>query len=397
MVSDKVFTTDGTQTIFSSDFEVISEDHIRVFFGSTLPQVQSRDDYDLINNAAVFHTAPTIGLTLTVQVGTTPTDILSAPTDAGIVAFHISEIQTVAENISDVNALGDLVHSTNEYTVDSVAPTSPTAGDRWFDTTTDTMKHYNSTAWIDTGLDSVKLATIETSSKDDQTGSEIKTLYESEADTNAYTDAEKSKAAAITATSDELNSLIGIEGILDDDSMTSATDTTLATSESIKAYVDFFIAYLNGLIVAPIMPRVSPRVCIWEGSNGTISNGIYNAPTVDRQQYTMTPSTHFGLSSGTFLKIDFEWQCVSAEDGFVVGDVLPFDNTMHVSEETSWPIWHDNGGDFSNSAMRVMFRVGDYGANSDVFHLWTRPNGTSTNAWYQKVNFALYARIYYTL
>lgn len=144
------------------------------------------------------------------------------------------------------------------------------------------------------------------------------------------------------------------------------------------------------------IPRVSTRVCIWEGSNGTVSNGIFSAPTADRQRYTINPSTHFSLSSGTFLKMDLEWQCVSPEDDILVGDVLPHSYTQHDSNEASWPIWHDNGGDFSNSAMRVEFNVGDYGNDNAIFHLWTRPRGSSTDAWYQKINFALYARIYYT-
>jgi len=122
MVSDKVFTTDGTTNIFTSDFPVISEDHIRVFLGGT---VVSRDDYDLINNSAVFFTAPTTGQTLTLQVGTTPADILTSPTDAGIVAANIADVQTLAdiagdistvENISgDVETVADI--STNVTTV----------------------------------------------------------------------------------------------------------------------------------------------------------------------------------------------------------------------------------------------------------------------------------------
>lgn len=42
-----------------------------------------------------------------------------------------------------------------------------------------------------------KLAGIETGAKDDQTGAEIKALYEAEANTNAFTDAEKSKLAGL--------------------------------------------------------------------------------------------------------------------------------------------------------------------------------------------------------
>jgi len=110
MVSDKVFTTDGTQKIFSSDFDVISEDHIRVFLDGT---VVSRDDYDLINNAAVFFTPPTSGQTLTLQVGTTPADILTSPTDAGIVAANIADVNTVAANIADVNDVQDSIADVN--------------------------------------------------------------------------------------------------------------------------------------------------------------------------------------------------------------------------------------------------------------------------------------------
>ena len=47
-----------------------------------------------------------------------------------------------------------------------------------------------------------KLTTIEASATADQTGAEIKSAYEGEADTNAYTDAEKSKLAAIEASAD---------------------------------------------------------------------------------------------------------------------------------------------------------------------------------------------------
>jgi len=190
-----------------------------------------------------------------------------------------------------------------------------------------------------------------------------------------------------------LNTTVTGTAVKDEDDMVSDSSTVLATQQSIKAYVDTLRSYVD----ATNMPRVSTRVCLWEGSNGTVANGIFSAPSIDRQQYTIIPSTHFSLSSGTFLKIDLEWQCVSAEDDIVVGDVLPHNYTQHDSNEASWPIWHDNDGDFSNSAMRVEFNVGDYGNDNAIFHLWTRPGGSSADAWYQKINFALYARIYYTL
>lgn len=55
-------------------------------------------------------------------------------------------------------------------------------------------------SWDDikmTAAQVTKLAAIETSATADQTGAEIKTAYEAEAETNAFTDAEKSKLAGL--------------------------------------------------------------------------------------------------------------------------------------------------------------------------------------------------------
>jgi hypothetical protein len=108
-----------------------------------------------------------------------------------------------------------------------------------------------------------KLAAIESSATVDQTGAEIKTAYQAE--TNAFTDAQFTKLAAISGTntgdqtlptdfvskasggtfsgavtlpSPVINTAVSGSAILDSDAMSGANDTTLATSESIKAYVD---------------------------------------------------------------------------------------------------------------------------------------------------------------
>lgn len=55
-------------------------------------------------------------------------------------------------------------------------------------------------AWVDIGLDALdkqKLDGIESGATADQTGSEIKSAYESQPDTNAYTDAEKASVAGL--------------------------------------------------------------------------------------------------------------------------------------------------------------------------------------------------------
>jgi len=98
-----------------------------------------------------------------------------------------------------------------------------------------------------------KLAGIDTSAADDQTGAEIKSAYEGEADTNAYDDAAVSKLAAIEAAADVTDATnvaaatAVMEGdtttatmdfVLDEDAMGSDSATKLATQQSIKAYVD---------------------------------------------------------------------------------------------------------------------------------------------------------------
>ena len=55
---------------------------------------------------------------------------------------NASNINTVAGSISDVNRYA------NEYQISASAPSSPSAGDLWFDTTNTTLKNYNGAAWL---------------------------------------------------------------------------------------------------------------------------------------------------------------------------------------------------------------------------------------------------------
>ena len=63
-----------------------------------------------------------------------------------------------------------------------------------------------------------KLAGIETGATTDQTGAEIKSLYEGEADTNAFTDAEKTKLAGIGTVKISLTPTTGFSETVTQDS-----------------------------------------------------------------------------------------------------------------------------------------------------------------------------------
>lgn len=67
----------------------------------------------------------------------------------------------------------------------------------------------------------------------------IKTAYESNADTNAFTDAEQAKVSHLSVTAAiDLDKVIQSDELITDITLAGATDITLASAAAIKAYVD---------------------------------------------------------------------------------------------------------------------------------------------------------------
>jgi len=95
-----------------------------------------------------------------------------------------------------------------------------------------------------------KLENVETNSKDDQTGSEIKSLYEAQSDTNAYTDEEKTKLTSCESnakddqTASEIKSLY--ESNSDTNGITDAEKTNIGTITN-KQPLDSELTTLAGM------------------------------------------------------------------------------------------------------------------------------------------------------
>ena len=80
-----------------------------------------------------------------------------------------------------------------------------------------------------------KVDGIENSATADMTGSEIKSAYEGESNTNAFTDTEKTKLSGIATSA---NNYAISSDLLDEDNMSTNSATKVPSQQSVKAYVD---------------------------------------------------------------------------------------------------------------------------------------------------------------
>ena len=73
-------------------------------------------------------------------------------TSVNTVATNITNVNTTATSISNVNTVGSSIADVNRYAIEyqicASAPSSPSNGDLWFDTTNNVLKNYNGSAWL---------------------------------------------------------------------------------------------------------------------------------------------------------------------------------------------------------------------------------------------------------
>ena len=95
-------------------------------------------------NASNINTVAGINANVTTVAGISGNVTTVAGNTSNINSVHpnSSNINTVAGSIGDVNRYAD------EYQISANAPSSPSAGDLWFDTTSNTLKNYNGSAWL---------------------------------------------------------------------------------------------------------------------------------------------------------------------------------------------------------------------------------------------------------
>jgi hypothetical protein len=106
----------------------------------------------------------------------------------------------------------------------------------------------------DLSVDGAKLDLIEASATADQTGSEIKTAYEGEANTNAYTDAEVTKLAGVEALADVTDATnVATAGALMTSTLINTTDVQAFQSSDYVTTNDFNVGDYDTFIADTAM------------------------------------------------------------------------------------------------------------------------------------------------
>jgi len=134
-------------------------------------------------------------------------------TGAEIKALYEAEADTNAFTDAEKTKLSGIATGAEVNTVDSV---NGATGAVVLDA--DDIDDSSTTHKFTSAADISKLAGIEAGATTDQTGAEIKSLYEGEANTNAFTDAEKTKLAAIGTVKSSLTPTTGFSETVTQDS-----------------------------------------------------------------------------------------------------------------------------------------------------------------------------------
>ena len=98
----------------------------------------------VVSNASNINTVAGINANVTTVANNTSNinSAVSNQSNINAAVSNAANINTVSGSIADVNRYA------NEYQISSSSPSSPSAGDLWFDTTSNTLKNYNGAAWL---------------------------------------------------------------------------------------------------------------------------------------------------------------------------------------------------------------------------------------------------------
>jgi len=225
-IEEDSFSGNGSTTAFTLSSAPSSEEHLLVFIDATF---QNRDSFTISGTTITFDTAPDNGSSVRVY------HVIPGSVDDGVL--------TVAKFAADTLVLESEGISSNDN--DTTIPTSAAVKD-YVDTqiTAEDLDITTDSGTIAIDLDSETLTISGGTGLDSSaTGNAVTLAIDSTVTTLTGTQTLTNK----TLTSPVINTGVSGTAFLDDDTFATATATTLASSESIKAYVDSQVATVDTL------------------------------------------------------------------------------------------------------------------------------------------------------
>ena len=247
----------------------------------------------------------------------------------------------------------------------------------------------------DVSVDGTKLDTVETNAKDDQTATEIKTLYESNADTNALTDAEKAVINGVTATTAEINKLDGVTAstaelnILDG---VTATATELNIIDGVTAttaelnYVDGVTSGIQAQIDGkqPLDTELTELATMGSGTAGALAD--LNTAEVQILDGATTSTAELNLLAGksivtsiTGSATDVQLPSAQAVNERIVEVVTEVGGFAPIANETSFPTTNPDINDGAGTIVSIKTLANNLVANSSGEATITNGAGTGNN------------------
>ena len=243
-------TGNGSVGPFTVSFSYLSQAEVDVTVGNVLKTINTHYTFTSANQITFTSgNAPGNGVAIRFQrdtaIGSKKVDFV----DGSVLTE--ADLDTNSDQL--LFSMQEIVDSGAGSGITSVAGTSPIVSSGGTTPAISITAATTSAAGSMSASDKSKLDGIESSATADQTGAEIKSAYEGESNTNAFTDAEKSKLAAIEASADVTdttnvdaagavmnsdNSTAGMGFVVDEDNMASNSATKVPTQQSVKAYVD---------------------------------------------------------------------------------------------------------------------------------------------------------------
>ena len=313
--TEHFYTGNSSTTTYSFTFPYLTNADVEVELDNVLKTEntsgQTDNDYTISNTNIVFNSAPGSGVAIHIYRNTNVdsaqavyasgssiraadlnnnhTQLLYSAQEAGGQLIRTTDIKDGAVNSLKIED-GTIVNA-DVNTSAAIAGTkiSPDFGSQNIATT-------GTVDGRDVSVDGTKLDTIETNAKDDQTAAEIKTLYESNANSNEFSDAEQTKLAGIetAATADQTAAEIRtlVDNATDSNVFTDADHTKLDGIET-AATADQTVGEIKTLIAG------SPL-----DASHLAANSVTTSEIADAELSTlagMQSATASVLASGTAL------------------------------------------------------------------------------------------------